>query len=429
MPELNLLPSVSTPIEVALDLNANRLLDADSDIIRRVKDPDRCPIPLLPFLAWERGVDLWFDSWPDWKKRRITKHIYQLKGSKGTIPGHSGYLFYVDAEIVQSIIPPQGVTARAQSADRLEAYRNRFAELRVYRFWDRGNRPGTAAKRTERPSSATVGRLVARQNVAQLYYGRRAVIRDHGVETVIRSQDQLRADGAADFVIPTTMYAIPAGARARELLVGRAAVGSGVAHAKQKGRLLVMGADGNVAGGGYIPPGAEGVRVLNLAPEYVEERHDGVSYEGVASSWGHYRAGRIIARPTRANRFIYSRWRIYDAARAGSEAYRAVGSVVGKVVPSLRPFYGLLRIDARFRWTGRHAVVGRMATGKAPAQTASNRINEVGLALWRSKALRDTVRFTTKTYRPRSVGDLSFDVETSWGGMVPIVPLTRTLPK
>ncbi len=52
----------------------------------------------------------------------------------------------------------------------------------------------------------------------------------------------------------------------------------------QRPSRLVLGADGLNAAGAAIPPGGSSVRVLNIEPEKVFERHDGLSFSPVAAS-------------------------------------------------------------------------------------------------------------------------------------------------
>ena len=126
-----LLPINRTPLERELERALHRVDRVDADALRRMRDPYQCSTSHLPFLAWGRGVDLWYDDWPEWKKRRITSEIYAMKGLKGTRPGIEKYLSYVDAAIIESFIPPRGVIARRQDEAALKAWRERFADIRL----------------------------------------------------------------------------------------------------------------------------------------------------------------------------------------------------------------------------------------------------------------------------------------------------------
>lgn len=52
----SLLPSSATPWMSALSKTSARILDTDTDAVRRERDPSRCDAAFVPFLAWERSV-------------------------------------------------------------------------------------------------------------------------------------------------------------------------------------------------------------------------------------------------------------------------------------------------------------------------------------------------------------------------------------
>lgn len=48
-------------------------------------NPDRCPEPFLPYLAWAFSVDKWDEHWSDTAKRTAIKHAFYIHKHKGTI--------------------------------------------------------------------------------------------------------------------------------------------------------------------------------------------------------------------------------------------------------------------------------------------------------------------------------------------------------
>lgn len=78
-----------------LPKNANELEQRTAEAlaeIRRVPiplrdliSPDRCPEPLLPYLAWAFSVDRWHADWPVETKRKAIKDAYFVHAHKGTI--------------------------------------------------------------------------------------------------------------------------------------------------------------------------------------------------------------------------------------------------------------------------------------------------------------------------------------------------------
>ncbi|QTL38492.1 phage tail protein I [Xenorhabdus budapestensis] len=79
-----LLPVGSSPLEVA----AAEALSSLADIpvpLRDLWQPDRCPVRLLPYLAWAWSVDRWDMDWPEIVKRESIKAAMFIHKHKGTI--------------------------------------------------------------------------------------------------------------------------------------------------------------------------------------------------------------------------------------------------------------------------------------------------------------------------------------------------------
>ncbi len=53
--------------------------------IRDLLNPDRCPVQLLPYLAWAFSVDRWDITWSEATKRQVIKGSYFIHSRKGTI--------------------------------------------------------------------------------------------------------------------------------------------------------------------------------------------------------------------------------------------------------------------------------------------------------------------------------------------------------
>lgn len=53
--------------------------------IRDLVNPDRCPLALLPYLAWAFSVDRWDERWSETTKRKVIKSSYFVHSRKGTI--------------------------------------------------------------------------------------------------------------------------------------------------------------------------------------------------------------------------------------------------------------------------------------------------------------------------------------------------------
>jgi len=53
--------------------------------LRQLWNPDTCPMPLLPYLAWAFSVDRWDTTWSDATKRGVVRSAFYVHQKKGTI--------------------------------------------------------------------------------------------------------------------------------------------------------------------------------------------------------------------------------------------------------------------------------------------------------------------------------------------------------
>ncbi|CAQ86368.1 putative bacteriophage protein precursor [Photorhabdus asymbiotica] len=83
----SLLPVGSSLLEVA----AAEALASLSDVpvpLRELWSPERCPVKLLPYLAWAWSVDRWDMDWPESTKRvsiKMSMFVHKHKGTIGAI--------------------------------------------------------------------------------------------------------------------------------------------------------------------------------------------------------------------------------------------------------------------------------------------------------------------------------------------------------
>jgi phage tail P2-like protein len=100
---LALLPANARPFERAV---AGAMTDALPVPLGEIMSPAQTPLAFLPFLAAHESVDLWFDDWPEERKRQMVAEALELAGLKGTREGLRRFLAYVDAEITWLIAHP-----------------------------------------------------------------------------------------------------------------------------------------------------------------------------------------------------------------------------------------------------------------------------------------------------------------------------------
>jgi len=80
----NLLPPNATQLE-RLAAEALAQIERVPVPIRDLLNPDRCPVQLLPYLAWAFSVDRWDSTWSEATKRQVIKGSYFIHSRKGTI--------------------------------------------------------------------------------------------------------------------------------------------------------------------------------------------------------------------------------------------------------------------------------------------------------------------------------------------------------
>lgn len=97
------LPPGALPFERALAAGFTDVLPVP---YRVLLDPSTTPAGWLPFLAAHRSVDLWFDDWPDARKRAVVEAALLDARLKGTRAGTMRFLSYVDATLVDTVAYP-----------------------------------------------------------------------------------------------------------------------------------------------------------------------------------------------------------------------------------------------------------------------------------------------------------------------------------
>lgn len=79
-----LLPVGSSPLELAA-AESLALIEHVPIPIRGLWNPDKCPVHLLPYLAWAFSVDRWDKDWTESTKRNAIKAAMFIHKHKGTI--------------------------------------------------------------------------------------------------------------------------------------------------------------------------------------------------------------------------------------------------------------------------------------------------------------------------------------------------------
>lgn len=80
----SLLPGNSTPLERQA-AQALAQIQRVPIPLRTLYNPDQCPLPLLPYLAWAFSVDRWDSKWAESAKRSAIRAAHYIHSRKGTI--------------------------------------------------------------------------------------------------------------------------------------------------------------------------------------------------------------------------------------------------------------------------------------------------------------------------------------------------------
>ena len=82
--EKSLLPCNASALERSVEQSINRAFHVPVTI-NRLWNPELCPEPLLPWLAWAFSIDTWDSDWPESVKRTVIANSVSVHRKKGTL--------------------------------------------------------------------------------------------------------------------------------------------------------------------------------------------------------------------------------------------------------------------------------------------------------------------------------------------------------
>lgn len=178
-------PNGTTDWECSVEQTSGERWPVDADALRRAEDPNECPAELLPWLAYQVGVTLWFDDWPEDKKRRAIANFPRLKKLIGTVEGIRGFLDLVDVPLVRAVLPPQGgYSSVSLTPEQRAAWLAGMPQVRLYSFRETDTvRDGEGYGDTNGLVDDDELATAAGVDTAPLFYGERAFLHRNGVET------------------------------------------------------------------------------------------------------------------------------------------------------------------------------------------------------------------------------------------------------
>jgi len=178
----SLLPSNSTPWEIAQSLTSASRRPLPTDLPRQVWNPDDCPVEFLPYLAWGLGLEIWRDEWTEEKKRAVVKQIWRLKREKTTLQGIRDYTNLVGGDIVKAVRPRDKMWwVPSMTAAERKAMMAEMPEIRIYP--NAGIFPALPGQTFYGFSFWSASAYLA--DSSEYYYSKRAVYKDGDLEVPV----------------------------------------------------------------------------------------------------------------------------------------------------------------------------------------------------------------------------------------------------
>jgi phage tail P2-like protein len=405
----HLLPPNASALERVFSASAARInaIPVPIDLLKR---PYEVPAAFLPHLAWEVSLDVWFNGWPEWRKRRAVAKSIGLHYLKGTLPGIEGWLDLIGATVRVAHIPP---VAAYVSANRTPEQKRRFAEqfpeLRIYTKSEIGS-----AGADLHADHGFVDFDFATVSTARDRYGRRAYLTDRGAT---RSVPMLPVTWAgAEAILAGLDGVVIPGEDDGGFFLGDAAAGLSYATAaKITSRLLAIAADRS-----YLPVspqpvllgGAEPLSLIDVLPERVAVK--GTIGPDVLHASAGFVGDYLGAKD--AHLRIFDRYYVFDPDRVERAGGTDGGFFLDHSRLSIPPFHAEFRISYPGTAPEQAFVADDAFLGEACLVPVLGQMDEVAAVLRTAKALRDDVWFTTRTSRPLEFNDLiAFDGSARFG--------------
>jgi phage tail P2-like protein len=402
---INLLPSNQTAYERSHeDVDAGRNLDPDR--IRRVKDALLCDERFLPVLAWERGVDLWYDDWSIEKKRYVTDQWFFFERLKGTPEGFRRFYNLVGAKVLKIFSPPQESFSRAAWTDEERArWLSQFQQIRIYPYVPVTEfAKGFFASSMQR-SKAFVGHVwptAYRVTIDTVWRQARLYEPRTGEETQLTRREIVRSVVHVgqvyefeDIVLPAKKFGLYVGDHIRNKYIGADNAPERVIRTE-----IVRPYNVAVSRPQWTSYAPDARKLVSIKPELVRNRfHDDGPFLGHTSTGLH---SAIYPRREKAWQHVYERFYLFDYERDSAVVAGQPGSYLGHARLSMKAFSAEIKLEIRgkrrrFEFTD---VVGKYLTPE-------NRepLNRALAATRACKDARSTIYLDTRTRRPREFGD------------------------
>lgn len=392
-----------TPWEKVIEqTSGERWLDVDADIIRRFKNPDECPEHLLSFLAFERSVDLWDDSWTIEKKRHVIKLAPEHHRHKGTAWIIGEYLRLIGARAHRITTPPQKAFCGVPMTDEdYQTWLARLPQIRIYPNAPPLLRPmAPASLSSNKTRRSFFGRAFFVQGTPVGYRRRVSEYVDNGVTTALSwSEVENRSEDGTAY--KTEYVTLPAKTKIKKAFFGTAFFGRGyVGNIGIGERVISFSAPVDVTDPRYFATR----KVVQPTDDLVSLVPERVSIPAPVPPLAAIRGrafGRVALIDHNLWRYTYDRLYVNAPERwAGIDAGRPRG-FMGRARFNMPAYTAEVTVDLSFSRKPRR--MGRFAG--AFAAPVEDRVAKTRQALVMSKALRDTIKIITNAHRVPTVGD------------------------
>ncbi len=373
--------------------------------LRTLWDPWTCAEAELPILAWAWSVDIWDETWPVDRKRKVIAESIAFHRAKGTVTADRMACGYVDAELISYHLPRDGfVISPGVSADRYAQWVASLPELRIYPLGPRPSR----LRQTEPdaiavyPPLTAVGRSPVFRS-GQMRRARRAELRQGDrVTDLVVSGETHSPDGIV--LSEIERVSVPQPVR-RTLSVGRGPVSNPLGRRPSSRRVFSFDWLPSSADPFDLTPGVPSLIPVETTPRKVPIPQP---YHGHRLIIGRTPVRSTIA-PSPARDAYYLALHVADGTGPSGSRPRQ-GAVGRDRLPRAKYTKELSVLLARPRRRGWPYSGGRIVPD--PAVKADRVLN----ALASAQAARDRVFVNFNTVRDLTVADLRFvDAETRVG--------------
>jgi phage tail P2-like protein len=179
-----LLPSDATALDIAVSYaNFNRFETLAYDL-EATLDPYRTNKKFLPFVAWGEGTQLWEENWSESTMREWAGEQTHFQARRGTEYAYRRALRTMGFDLVQIVTAPQGFYASPDlPKDYWDKWIRQMPQIRIFL----GSEKGTSYGDEFFADDGFAGVAGAGRDDGWKYHGRKAVIRQNGVDTPLKT--------------------------------------------------------------------------------------------------------------------------------------------------------------------------------------------------------------------------------------------------